>query len=55
MLSRRLFRMFFAGVGLVVGWWLGAPLGEVAAFALSILGVAIGLYVANRLLAQLLG
>jgi hypothetical protein len=55
MLSRRLFRMFFAAVGLLIGWWLGAPLGELAAFALSILGVAIGFYVANRLLAQLLG
>lgn len=55
MLSRRLFRTFFAAVGSVIGWSVGAPLGEVAAFALAILGVAIGFYVANRLLMQLLG
>ena len=54
-MTRRLFRLFFAAVGSVIGWWLGAPLGELAAFALSIFGVAIGFYVANRLLAQLLG
>jgi len=37
-----------ASIGGVVGWWLGAFGGTMAAFFLSVVGTAVGVYLARR-------
>jgi uncharacterized membrane protein YbhN (UPF0104 family) len=37
-----------ASVGGAAGWWLGARFGFMAAFFLSIVGTAAGVYIARR-------
>ncbi|HEX3927149.1 MAG TPA: hypothetical protein VHW65_04070 [Gemmatimonadales bacterium] len=41
-----------ATVGSAVGWWLGAYVGIMTAFFVSLVGMALGGYVAVRWLAQ---
>lgn len=41
-----------ATIGSAVGWWLGAFLGMMSAFFLSVVGMAAGVYVARRLAAE---
>ena len=43
-----------ATIGGALGWWLGARVGTMAAFFLSVLGTAVGVY-AGRRIATLLG
>jgi hypothetical protein len=42
-----------ASVGGAIGWWAGAHFGIVAAFVLSLIGTAAGVYFARRWLAGL--
>lgn len=35
------------------GWWLGSPVGFMAAFVLSVLGTAAGIVVARRLIGSI--
>ena len=37
-----------ATVGGAIGWWLGARFGIMAAFSLSVVGTAAGVYFARR-------
>jgi len=38
-----------ATLGGYVGWWLGAPVGTMTAFAVSIVGTGVGVYAGRRL------
>ena len=42
-----------ASVGGAVGWWLGAPVGTMTAFLLSMVGTALGVYAGRRIAARL--
>lgn len=44
----------FAGsfVGSSVGWWLGAFIGTMTAFLLSVVGFAAGIYFGRRIAAE---
>ena len=44
----RLLGLIFAGMGSALGWWIGARMGFMAAFFLSILGTGVGLYYGTR-------
>ena len=37
-----------ATIGSSVGWWLGAPVGMMTAFMLSMVGTGIGIYAGRR-------
>lgn len=39
--------------GGAVGWWIGAPMGVMTAFFLSMVGTALGLYAGRRIAADL--
>lgn len=41
-----------ASIGGAVGWWLGAHLGLMTAFVLSVIGTAGGVYVGRRIAAS---
>ncbi len=41
-------------VGGSVGWWLGAFIGTMTAFSLSIVGTGVGLYAGRRIAADFL-
>jgi uncharacterized membrane protein YbhN (UPF0104 family) len=43
-----------ATVGGAVGWWLGARVGIVTAFFVSVLGTAVGVYVVRRFVTEYL-
>ncbi len=51
----KLLRGLLGLAGAWIGWMLGSPLGEVGSFFLAVVGVAIGFYIANRILLYLLG
>jgi hypothetical protein len=42
-------------VGATIAWYLAAPAAQVAAVFASIVGLAIGVYIANRLFLHLFG
>jgi hypothetical protein len=42
-----------ASIGGAAGWWLGARVGMMTAFILSVIGTAIGVYVGRRIAATL--
>jgi hypothetical protein len=44
-----------ATIGGAIGWWLGARVNTMAAFFISVLGTAVGVYVGRRVAASLLG
>jgi hypothetical protein len=44
-----------ATVGSAIGWWLGAHVGMMTAFLVSVLGTAVGVYAGRRIAATLLG
>jgi F0F1-type ATP synthase assembly protein I len=44
-----------ATIGSAIGWWLGAFIGTMSAFFLSVVGMAAGVYVARRLAAEYAG
>ncbi len=46
---------FFGCVGATVAWYVAAPAGQVIALFASIFGLAIGIYVANRLFLYIYG
>jgi hypothetical protein len=41
----------FVGASLVgsIGWWMGAPVGVMTAFFLSMVGTGLGMYAGRRL------
>jgi phosphate/sulfate permease len=43
-----------ASVGGAIGWWLGAPVGTMTAFVVSMVGTGVGLYAGRRVAALLL-
>lgn len=43
-----------ASLGGALGWWLGAFEGTMTAFFLSIIGTAVGVYFARRLIVEYL-
>ena len=44
-----------ATIGGALGWWLGARVGMMTAFFLSVVGTAAGVYVGRRIAAGLAG
>jgi cadmium resistance protein CadD (predicted permease) len=44
-----------ATIGGAIGWWLGAFIGTMTAFMVSIVGTAAGVYFARRWIAGYLG
>ena len=43
-----------ASVGGAIGWWLGAPVGTMTAFVVSMVGTGVGMYAGHRVAARLL-
>lgn len=43
----KMIKIVASTLGSYVGWWLGAHLGLMTAFVLSIIGTAFGVYLAN--------
>jgi uncharacterized membrane protein YeaQ/YmgE (transglycosylase-associated protein family) len=43
-----------ATIGGSIGWWLGARIGMMTAFMVSIVGTGVGMYAARRLLSDYL-
>ncbi|MGD2217321.1 MAG: hypothetical protein PVJ64_11205 [Gemmatimonadales bacterium] len=52
---RKLVKAMFAFVGAAIGWNLAAPAGDLASVFASIIGLAIGIYAANRLFLYIYG
>lgn len=46
---KKVLAFVFSTVGSTIGWRLGAPVGTMTAFLLSIVGAAVGVYFAIRL------
>ena len=44
-----------ATLGGAIGWWLGARIGTMTAFVVSILGTAVGVYAGRRIAASIAG
>jgi hypothetical protein len=51
----RLLVVLGATIGGAAGWWLGADIGTMTAFFLSVIGTAIGVYAGRRFAAGLDG
>jgi hypothetical protein len=51
----KLFGFVGATAGSGLGWWLGAHVGFMTAFLLSVVGTGAGLYAGRRLAADYLG
>ena len=51
----RLLVVLGATIGGAAGWWLGALVGTMTAFFLSVIGTALGVYVGRRVAAGLDG
>jgi hypothetical protein len=49
----KLITLLGASVGGAIGWWLGAPVGIMTAFVVSMLGTGVGVYVGRRVAASL--
>ena len=47
----KLLALVGATLGGAVGWWLGARVGVMTAFTLSVIGTAAGVYVGRRIAA----
>ena len=45
----RLFGLVGATVGSTFGWWLGAHIGLMTAFLISVVGTGVGLYFGRQL------
>jgi hypothetical protein len=43
-----------ASLGGTVGWWLGARVGIMTAFVISMLGTGVGMYAGHRIAGRLL-
>lgn len=52
---RKLVKGMFGFVGAAIGWNLAAPAGDVVAVFAAIIGVALGIYFANRLFLYVYG
>ncbi|UCC71578.1 MAG: hypothetical protein JSV86_14475 [Gemmatimonadota bacterium] len=52
---RRFVKVFFGCVGAAIAWNLAAPAGAVVSGLAAIIGIAIGVYVANRLYLYIFG
>ena len=50
----KLLALLGATIGGAIGWWLGARVSTMAAFFLSVLGTAVGVYASRRIAAPLL-
>jgi hypothetical protein len=45
----RLLRLIVATAGGAIGWWLGAHIGVMTAFLVSVAGTGLGVYVGGRI------
>ena len=45
---RKLFVLVGASAGSYLGWWLGATVGFMTAFTLSMVGTGVGMYAGSR-------
>ena len=52
---RRLLTLMAVSLGGSLGWWLGARVGMMTGFFLSVIGMAVGLYAAQRAIRDYLG
>jgi predicted esterase YcpF (UPF0227 family) len=52
---RRLLALIAASLGGWIGWWLGARVGMMTAFVLSVIGAGLGIYAAQRIAQHYLG
>lgn len=52
---RKLLTLISVSIGGWVGWWLGARVGIMTGFFLSMIGTGLGLYVAQRFIRDYLG
>jgi len=50
----KLLTLLGASVGGAIGWWLGAPVGMMTAFVVSMLGTGLGIYAGRRIAQTLL-
>ncbi len=51
----KLFALIGATVGGAIGWWLGARVGVMTAFVLSLVGTGFGMYAGGRIAREYLG
>ena len=51
----RLLTFIGATIGGAIGWWIGAGVGTMTAFFVSVLGTAAGVYVGRRIADGLVG
>jgi hypothetical protein len=47
--TRKLIILMTSTVGSALGWWIGARVGIMTAFILSIVGLGVGIWVGDRL------
>jgi hypothetical protein len=52
---RKLLALMAASLGGWLGWWLGVQLGMMTGFFLSVMGMGLGLYAAQRIANHYLG
>jgi hypothetical protein len=52
---RKLLALMAASLGGWLGWWLGAQVGLMTAFVLSVVGMGLGVYAAQRIADYYLG
>jgi len=50
----KLLTLLGASVGGAIGWWLGAPVGTMTAFVISMVGTGVGIYAGRRIAQTLL-
>ena len=49
---RKLLMLTLSTIGSAAGWWLGAPVGTMTAFIVSMIGVGVGIWGGARLAAR---
>lgn len=50
----KLLRLIGATAGGAIGWWLGAHIGVMTAFLVSVVGTGLGVYIGGRIARQYL-
>ncbi|HVH66416.1 MAG TPA: hypothetical protein VM716_00965 [Gemmatimonadales bacterium] len=51
----KLLTLVGASVGGAIGWWLGARIGVMTAFFVSMVGTGVGIYAGRRVAASIIG
>lgn len=52
---KKLFALIFSTIGSAAGWWIGAHVGIMTAFMVSMVGVGVGIWGGARLAQRLEG